>query len=110
LPPSANIELKDEQLKNLFRRPSFRNILGFDFIVVQGGGDVKAAETCPELFKIGRPVYTGADDILVMLPVTAGQAAGAGHVSVPVFVLNQGFQQFKYQVFILVEVYALGFL
>ena len=45
-------------------------------------GNIELAVTGPKLLYIRRPVDTGTDDILILLPLTRGEAAGAGHIAV----------------------------
>lgn len=98
------------KLKYFFRWPSFRNILRFDFIIMQGPGGIEAAETGAEFIKISFSVLARAYNIFIFLSVSTGKSAGAGHISVSFAVQNKGFKQFKHKISVFVEIDTFGFL
>jgi len=70
------------------RRPSFRHVLMFDFILVPFAGNIQIAVAAAVLVDVFRPVLAGADNIGVFFAEAGRKAAGTAHVPVA-FLVDQ---------------------
>jgi hypothetical protein len=61
------------------------------FGFVPGFGDIEVAIATSEIFHILGPVSTGADDVLVELPVFGSQPAGTAHITITLFIEKVAF-------------------
>jgi hypothetical protein len=74
-------------------RPPFRNIGMGSFGLVPGFGDIEVTIAASKIFHIRGPVNTGADDVLVELPVSRSQPAGTAHIAITIFVEKKCLEQ-----------------
>jgi hypothetical protein len=77
----------------LRRRASFRDGLEFLLPLQDLPGDIEGAVAAPVFIQVRVPIVTGADDVQVLLFVSRSQTAGAGPVSIPLFVDQQALDQ-----------------
>jgi hypothetical protein len=80
------------------------------FGFVPGFGDIEVAIATSEIFHILGPVSTGADDVLVELPVFGSQPAGTAHITITLFIQKKCLEQVVYPFPVLIEKVAFGFL
>lgn len=72
--------------------------------------DIKLAIAGPEFFDVGRPVDTGADDVLVGIASPRSQPAGTGGIAVAVLVGQQAAKEIKGAFPIMAKKISFGFL
>jgi hypothetical protein len=81
-----------------------------NFSIIPLSGNIQVAIAAAVFPDIRFAIDAGADDIPVLLPVARRQPAGAAHVSITLFVDDQGFKKIEYEPAVGAEIVSLRLL
>jgi hypothetical protein len=73
-------------------------------------GHIKIAITTPVFLHIRFPIRARADNVLVVITISRGEAARATHIPITFLVHQKGLKEFKYVFLIIAEIIALRLL
>jgi len=73
-------------------------------------GNIKVAIATSIFPNILLPVYAGTHDVLVLVPISGSQPAGAAHVTVTILVVDEPLNQVEHHFLVIAEVKPFGLL
>jgi hypothetical protein len=104
------VEVVLHRLKQLFRRPSFRDVFMGQQTVIPFTGHIEVAVTGAEFPDIRFPVDARADYVIILVPIAGCQPAGTGHIAVTIPVQQQGIEQLDHPLVVPIETVPFRFL